>query len=56
MTMTEAVAHKVMERAPSPEIVAAARESGLRLLREDGWAKVRRGITTPEEVLMCTAL
>jgi general secretion pathway protein E/type IV pilus assembly protein PilB len=56
MTMTEEIAHKVMERAPSPQIVATARQSGLRLLREDGWLKVRAGVTTPDEVVMCTAL
>jgi len=56
MVMTEAIAEKIMQRAPSPEIVAVARTSGLRLLREDGWMKVRQGITTPDEVLTCTAV
>ena len=56
MVMTEEIAHKVMDRAPSPQIVAVARQSGLRLLREDGWIKVRNGITTTDEVVMCTAL
>jgi type II secretory ATPase GspE/PulE/Tfp pilus assembly ATPase PilB-like protein len=27
----------------------------LRLLREDGWIKVKKGMTTPSEVLRCTA-
>jgi type II secretory ATPase GspE/PulE/Tfp pilus assembly ATPase PilB-like protein len=56
LLMTEVISQQVMERAPSPDIVAAARKSGLRLLREDGWLKVRRGITTPEEVITCTAV
>jgi type II secretory ATPase GspE/PulE/Tfp pilus assembly ATPase PilB-like protein len=56
MAMTDVIAEKVMVRAPSPEIVAAARLSGLRLLREDGWLKVRQGITTPDEVVTCTAV
>jgi type II secretion system protein E len=56
MVMNDEIAYKVMERAPSPEIVKVARQSGLRLLREDGWVKVREGITTPDEVVMCTAL
>jgi type II secretory ATPase GspE/PulE/Tfp pilus assembly ATPase PilB-like protein len=30
---------------------AAAREQGMRTLREDGWSKVQAGITTVEEVL-----
>jgi general secretion pathway protein E/type IV pilus assembly protein PilB len=56
MAMTDAISEKIMVRAPSTEIVAVARESGLRLLREDGWAKVREGITTVDEVVMCTAI
>jgi general secretion pathway protein E/type IV pilus assembly protein PilB len=56
MPMSDAIAEKVMARAPSLEIVAAARRAGLRLLREDGWLKVRQGITTPDEVVTCTAV
>lgn len=56
MVMDESISDKIMERAPSPEIVAAARKVGLRLLREDGWAKVRQGITTVDEVVKCTAI
>jgi type II secretory ATPase GspE/PulE/Tfp pilus assembly ATPase PilB-like protein len=56
LVMNEAVSEKIVERAPSPQIVAAARSSGLRLLRDDGWAKVRQGLTTVDEVLKCTAI
>jgi general secretion pathway protein E/type IV pilus assembly protein PilB len=56
MVMTETISEKILERAPSPKLVAAARNSGLRLLREDGWIKVRQGVTTPYEVVQCTAL
>ena len=56
MVVNDDIAHKIMERASSPQIVAVARQHGLRLLREDGWIKVRQGITTPDEVVMCTAL
>lgn len=56
LVMNEVIAEKIIERAPSPQIVAAGRSSGLRLLREDGWIKVRAGITTPDEVVLCTAL
>ena len=37
------------------KIIEAGRPSGLRLLREDGWLKVKRGMTTPDEVVRCTA-
>ena len=32
----------------------AARQQGMRTLREDGWRKVRAGVTTLEEVLRVT--
>ena len=50
------IAELVLRRRPTPEIVEAGRRAGLRLLREDGWIKVRKGITTVEEVLSCTAV
>jgi general secretion pathway protein E/type IV pilus assembly protein PilB len=56
LLMNDDISQKIMERAPSPVLVAAARQSGLRLLREDGWLKVRAGVTTVEEVLTCTAV
>jgi type II secretory ATPase GspE/PulE/Tfp pilus assembly ATPase PilB-like protein len=56
MVMDDEIAGKVMERAPSNEVIEVSRRSGTRLLREDGWLKVRRGITTIDEVLTCTAV
>ena len=55
MVMSDAISEKIIERAPSYQIVAVAKQGGLRLLREDGWDKVRRGLTTPDEVVLCTA-
>ena len=55
MVMSDAISEKIIERAPSQQIVTVAKQSGLRLLREDGWDKVRSGVTTPDEVLLCTA-
>ena len=55
MVMSDAISEKIIERAPSQQIVAVAKQGGLRLLREDGWDKVRSGVTTPDEVLLCTA-
>ncbi len=56
MLATEPVREKIMARVASSHILNAAREGGLRLLREDGWIKVRAGITTPEEVMRCTKM
>ncbi|KAF0179080.1 MAG: type IV pilus assembly protein PilB [Limisphaerales bacterium] len=55
MVMSDALSEKIIERAPQHQIVSVAKQGGLRLLREDGWDKVRQGITTPDEVVMCTA-
>ena len=43
-----------MDRKPAGEILKVAVKNGLRVLREDGWGKVRQGITTPEEVMRTT--
>jgi general secretion pathway protein E/type IV pilus assembly protein PilB len=56
MVMSDIIGEKIIDRAPTPQIIAAARPTGLRLLREDGWIKVRAGATTPDEVVLCTAL
>jgi len=42
------------ERTPSHLVKQAATSAGMRTLREDGWGKVRRGLTTIEEVLRVT--
>jgi type II secretory ATPase GspE/PulE/Tfp pilus assembly ATPase PilB-like protein len=44
----------IMNRAPASTIGQEARNAGMRTLREDGWRKVRGGITTVEEVLRVT--
>ncbi|MBN2508412.1 MAG: Flp pilus assembly complex ATPase component TadA [Verrucomicrobia bacterium] len=56
MVISDEVSDRIMHRAPTPEIVSAGRRAGLRLLREDGWTKVRNGTTTVDEVLTCTAV
>ena len=55
LVTNNAIAELIIARAPSHQIVAAGRPSGLRLLREDGWLKTRDGFTTPDEVVLCTA-
>jgi type II secretory ATPase GspE/PulE/Tfp pilus assembly ATPase PilB-like protein len=44
----------VLKNVSSGEIAATARKGGLRTLSEDGWRLVRKGVTTPEEVLRVT--
>lgn len=50
MVMRENLRPLVIERAPSSTIKQAACAAGMRTLRDDGWAKVRAGLTTVEEV------
>ncbi|HOD82658.1 MAG: Type II secretion system protein E [Planctomycetes bacterium ADurb.Bin126] len=55
MLVNEPIRQLIMARRTAGEIVREARKIGLRLLREDGWDKVRHGITTPEEVTRNTS-
>lgn len=54
MVVNDAIREKVMQRSPTSQVLHVAKDSGLRLLREDGWVKVREGITTPDEVIRST--
>jgi type IV pilus assembly protein PilB len=55
MVMSERVKEMAVAQAPEAEIATAAREEGMCTLREDGVDKVRRGLTSLEEVLRVTA-
>ncbi|MBC8373167.1 MAG: type II secretion system ATPase GspE [Planctomycetes bacterium] len=51
MLANDVIREKMMARVPTGQIVAAAKDNGMHMLRADGWAKVKAGITTPEEIL-----
>ena len=53
--MNEELGERIIERVASSELVRIGRANGMRLLSEDGWLKVRNGVTTPDEVLRVTA-
>jgi type IV pilus assembly protein PilB len=55
MTVTEEIERLAVARASSAEIGRLAREQGMLTLRQDGWAKVRLGLTSIEEVLRVVA-
>jgi len=46
----------VMEHASSGKLAQIAKREGMKTLREDGWQKVRAGLTVPEEVLRVTVM
>jgi general secretion pathway protein E len=54
LPVDEEIKDLVLARADAGAIRARAVERGMVLLREDGWNKTRRGITTIEEVLRVT--
>jgi len=51
MVATDAIRERIMARSSASQIAVTAKEEGMRFLRQDGWAKVRAGVTTPEEVM-----
>ena len=56
LVLNEALRPLVLSRAASSTIAQRAIEQGMRTLRDDGWNKVRNGITTIEEVLRVTQI
>ena len=51
LMMNDDIRELIVQRTSSGRIQAEAIRHGLRLLREDGFDKVKQGVTTPEEVL-----
>jgi len=54
MELDEELRASIMRNEDASKITAIARRHGMRNLREDGWLKVRRGVTTAEEVMRVT--
>ncbi|MCY7290016.1 MAG: GspE/PulE family protein, partial [Cryobacterium sp.] len=55
MTVSETIERLAVDRASSADIARAARAEGMISLREDGWEKVRMGLTSIEEILRVVA-
>jgi type IV pilus assembly protein PilB len=55
MTMSERIKEMAVDQTSEADIAAVAREEGMLTLREDGLIKVRKGMTSLEEVLRVTA-
>jgi len=54
MELNEELRALIMSGADASRLTEAAKRNGMRQLREDGWAKVKLGITTAEEVTRVT--
>lgn len=55
LMMNEELGEQIIERVPASALVRTGLANGMRMLSEDGWLKVREGITTPDEVMRVTA-
>jgi general secretion pathway protein E len=54
LPVTSEICKIIVQRADAGTIRSFAIQQGMRLLRDDGWDKVRHGITTIAEVLRVT--
>jgi type II secretory ATPase GspE/PulE/Tfp pilus assembly ATPase PilB-like protein len=54
MELNDELRHLIMSNADASRLTEAARRHGMRNLREDGWMKVRTGLTTAAEVTRVT--
>jgi len=54
MELNDEIRRLIVRNEDATVLTAAAKNNGMRTLREDGWNKVAEGVTTPEEVLRVT--
>ena len=54
MELNDDIRKMIMRNADAMEITIAAKHSGMKTLREDGWMKVETGVSTAEEVMRVT--
>jgi type II secretion system protein E len=54
LTINESLRKLIMQRARIGVIKSVAKEDGMRTLRDDGWEKVKAGLTTIDEVIKVT--
>ena len=54
MELNDEIRKMIMRNADAMEITSAAKHSGMKTLREDGWMKVETGVSTAEEVMRVT--
>jgi general secretion pathway protein E len=54
MELNDELRHLIMSNADAGKLTEAARRNGMKSLREDGWMKVKLGVTTSDEVTRVT--
>lgn len=56
MMINESIRQLILSKASASQIKKKAMESGMRSLLQEGWQKIKEGLTTPEEVMRVTEL
>jgi type II secretion system protein E len=54
LVISDPVRELILQRASASQIKKVAIKEGMHTLRQDGWEKVKRGLTTPDEVIRVT--
>jgi general secretion pathway protein E/type IV pilus assembly protein PilB len=54
LLVTDELREMIVQRKSATDMLHVARRNGLKLMREDGWSKVLKGMTTIEEVVRVT--
>jgi type II secretory ATPase GspE/PulE/Tfp pilus assembly ATPase PilB-like protein len=54
MELNDELRQRVIKGEDASLLTQAARRNGMRNLREDGWRKIREGVTTVAEVIRVT--
>jgi general secretion pathway protein E len=54
MELNDEIRALIMKNEDASKLTGAAKRNGMRTLREDGWLKVREGVTTADEVMRVT--
>jgi type II secretory ATPase GspE/PulE/Tfp pilus assembly ATPase PilB-like protein len=54
MELNDEMRRKIVANADAIDLTESARRNGMRNLREDGWLKVKQGVTTVDEVMRVT--
>jgi general secretion pathway protein E len=54
MELNDEMRRRIMSNEDAASLTQASRRNGMRNLREDGWRKIREGVTTVDEVMRVT--
>ncbi len=56
LMVSDEIREMIVQRKSATDMLAVARKQGLKLMRDDGWTKVIKGMTTVEEIVRVTKI